>query len=137
MGFRIEEEAHVDTPLYFHCAFLTLFILATVFFYVSIDRWFGQKIEDTLENALTLSQFHYEDIFQRYDKIAELMTREITRKKLLGNEAALRDYMRRNEKTYFLEYQSVHDLMANAVVKINPRNDIEKELTDKAREVIR
>ena len=65
----------------------TLFILATGFFYVSMDRWFGQKIEDTLENALTLSQFHYEDIFQRYDKVAELMTREITRKKLLGNES--------------------------------------------------
>ena len=113
-----------------------LFILATIFFYGSIDRWFGQKIEDTLENALTLSQFHYEDIFQRYDKVAELMTREITRKKLLGNEAALRDYMKRNEKVYFLEYQAVHDLMANAVVKISPRNDIEKELTDKAKEVI-
>jgi two-component system nitrogen regulation sensor histidine kinase NtrY len=113
-----------------------LFILATIFFYGSIDRWFGQKIEDTLENALTLSQFHYEDIFQRYDKVAELMTREITRKKLLGNEAALRDYMKRNEKVYFLEYQAVHDLMANAVVKISPRNDIEKELTDKAKGVI-
>ena len=114
----------------------TLFILATGFFYVSMDRWFGQKIEDTLENAMTLSQFHYEDIFQRYDKVAELMTREITRKKLLGNESGLRDYMRRNEKVYFLEYQSVHDLMANAVVKINSRNDIEKELTDKTKEVI-
>jgi two-component system nitrogen regulation sensor histidine kinase NtrY len=113
-----------------------LFILATIFFYGSIDRWFGQKIEDTLENALTLSRFHYEDIFQRYDKVAELMTREITRKKLLGNEAALRDYMKRNEKVYFLEYQAVHDLMANAVVKISQRNDIEKELTDKAKEVI-
>jgi two-component system, NtrC family, nitrogen regulation sensor histidine kinase NtrY len=112
-----------------------LFILATIFFYGSIDRWFGQKIENTLENALTLSQFHYEDIFQRYDKVAELMIREITRKKLLGNESGLRDYMRRNEKAYFLEYQAVHDLMANAVVEINPRNDIEKELTDKAREI--
>jgi two-component system, NtrC family, nitrogen regulation sensor histidine kinase NtrY len=113
-----------------------LFILATGFFYVSMDRWFGQKIEDTLENALTLSQFHYEDIFKRYNKVSELMAREITRKKFLGNEAALRDYMKRNEKTYFLEYQSIHDLMANAVIKISPRNDIEKELTDKTKEVI-
>jgi two-component system, NtrC family, nitrogen regulation sensor histidine kinase NtrY len=113
-----------------------LFILATVFFNVSIDRWFGQKVEDTLENALVLSQFHYEDIFQRYDKVAELMTREIARKKLLGNEGGLRDYMRRNEKTYFLEYQSIHDLMANAVVKTNSRNDIDQELADKTKEVI-
>jgi two-component system nitrogen regulation sensor histidine kinase NtrY len=45
-----------------------LFIFATVFFNISIDRWFGQKIEDTLENALTLSQFHYEDIFRRYER---------------------------------------------------------------------
>lgn len=113
-----------------------LFIFATVFFNASIDRWFGQKIENTLENALTLSQFHYEDIFQRYDKVAELMTRDISRKKLLGDESAIRDYMRRNEKAYFLGYQSVHDLMANAVITINSQNDIEKELTDKAKEVI-
>jgi two-component system, NtrC family, nitrogen regulation sensor histidine kinase NtrY len=114
----------------------TLFILITGFFNVSIDRWFGQKIENTLDNALTLSQFHYEDIFRRYDKVAELMTREIARKKLLGNEAGLRDYMRRNEKVYFFEHQSVHDLMANAIVKGSSRNDIEKQLVDKTKEVI-
>jgi two-component system, NtrC family, nitrogen regulation sensor histidine kinase NtrY len=114
----------------------TLFILITGFFNVSIDRWFGQRIEDTLENALTLSQFHYEDIFRRYDKVAELMTREIARKKLLGNEAGLRDYMKRSEKVYFFEHQSVHDLMANAIVKGSSGNDIEKQLADKTREVI-
>jgi len=113
-----------------------LFIFATAFFNVSIDSWFGQKIEDTLENALTLSKFHYEDIFQRYEKVAELMIAEITRKKLLGDEAAIRDYLSKNEKAYFLEYQSVHDLMANAVIKLGSQNDIENRLTEKEKIVV-
>ncbi len=113
-----------------------LFIFATAFFNVSIDRWFGQKIEDTLESALTLSKFHYEDIFQRYGKVAELMTAEIARKRMLGDEAAIRDYMRKNEKAYFIEYQSVHDLMANAVIKLGLQNDIENKLTEKVKEVV-
>ena len=115
----------------------TLFILATGFFYVSMDRWFGQKIEDTLENALTLSQYHYEDIFQRYDKIATLMTREITRKGLLENENALKNYMAQNEKIYFLEYFSVYDLTAKAVINSNSKYDIEKQLTGEIKAVMR
>jgi nitrogen fixation/metabolism regulation signal transduction histidine kinase len=114
----------------------TLFILITGFFNVSIDRWFGQRIEDTLENALTLSQFHYEDLFKRYDRIAEVMTKEIARKKLLGNEAGLRDYMKRNEKIYFFEYQSVHDLLANAIVRGSSGDDIEEQLANKTRETV-
>ena len=114
----------------------SLFILATGFFYASMDRWFGQKIEDTLENALTLSQFHYEDIFQRYDKIAELMTLEITKKKLLENESALKNYMTKSEKVYFFEYLSVYDLTTKAIIKSNTRDNIEKQLTSKIKEVI-
>jgi len=114
----------------------SLFILATGFFYASMDRWFGQKIEDTLENALTLSQFHYEDIFQRYDKIAELMTLEITKKKLLENESALKNYMAKSEKVYFFEYLSVYDLTTKAIIKSNTRDNIEKQLTSKIKEVI-
>ncbi|MBA4391500.1 MAG: hypothetical protein C0399_11275 [Syntrophus sp. (in: bacteria)] len=114
----------------------TLFILATGFFYVSMDRWFGQKIEDTLENALTLSQYHYEDIFQRYDKIANLMAREIARKNLVGNEAALKAYLKKNEKTYFLEYQSIHNLATKGIVTNNTKEDIEKQLAGKIKGVL-
>lgn len=114
----------------------TLFILITGFFNANIDKWFGQRVEDTLENALTLSQFHYEDIFRQYDKITERAAREIVGRKLLGNEAGLRDYMRRNENTYFLEYQSVHDLMANAVVKLEGADDIDEQLTNKIKETV-
>ena len=114
----------------------TLFILATGFFYVSMDRWFGQKIEDTLANALTLSQYHYEDIFQRYDKIADLMAREIARKNLVGNEAALKAYMKKNEKTYFLEYQSIHNLATKGIVRNNTKDDIEKQLAGKIKGVL-
>ena len=114
----------------------TLFILATGFFYVSMDRWFGQKIEDTLANALTLSQYHYEDIFQRYDKIADLMAREIARKNLVGDEAALKAYMKKNEKTYFLEYQSIHNLATKGIVRNNTKDDIEKQLAGKIKGVL-
>ncbi|HVN96517.1 MAG TPA: ATP-binding protein [Syntrophorhabdaceae bacterium] len=115
----------------------TLFILATGFFYVNMDRWFGQKIEDTLENALTLSQYHYEDIFDRYGKIATLLTSEITKRGLLDNERALKNFMAKNEKIYFLEYFSVYDLTTKAIIKSNPVDGIEKQLLAKVKTVMR
>ncbi|HEX2964452.1 MAG TPA: HAMP domain-containing protein, partial [Syntrophorhabdaceae bacterium] len=113
----------------------TLFILIMGFFNQSIDQWFGSRIENTLDNALSLSEFHYEDIFRRYDRISDLMSKEIVRRNLLGDEAGLRDYMRRNEKVYFFEYQSVHDLMANAVIRVGSQTDIEDELSAREKEI--
>ncbi len=114
----------------------TLFILITGFFNQTIDRWYGGRIENTLENALSLSEFHYEDMFRRYDKVAQVMATEIARKKLLGDETALRSYMRRNEKIYFFEHQSIHDLMANAVIQVSSQNDIEEQLAAKTQSVV-
>jgi len=63
----------------------TLFILATGFFYVSMDRWFSQQVEDTMESALELSRLHYEEVFQRHTRIGEQMVEEIGKKELLGD----------------------------------------------------
>lgn len=87
----------------------TLFILATGFFYVSMDRWFSQQVEDTLESALELSRFHYEEIFQRYTRIGHRMANQIEKKDMLGNEKELKNFLNRYETTHALDYVAVYD----------------------------
>ncbi len=107
----------------------TLFILATGFFYVSMDKWFSQKMEDALDNALTLTQYHYEDIFQRYGKIADSMAEEIRKKDLLSDEEGLRAYLKQQGKTHLLDFVSVYNLNTQVYIQAGQDNlDLEKKL---------
>jgi len=115
----------------------TLFILATGFFYVSMDKWFSQKIEDTIENALNLTQFHYEDIFNRYEKIGASLAGEIKKRKLLDNETELSAYIRGSAGTYFLDYLSVHKVAGGIIrVKGNLKEDFDERLSKKLKAAI-
>ena len=58
-----------------------LFFLTTWFFYTSMDKWFSQKVEDTLENARDLSEFYYEDLFGRYEKMGKCSPRRSGRRR--------------------------------------------------------
>ncbi len=70
---------------------LTLYILSAGFIQVNIDKWFGQKIEDALDDAMEFSRFYYEDLFQRHERVGAIIANEINRKKLLDNSTALAD----------------------------------------------
>ncbi len=85
----------------------TLFILSTAFFHVSMDKWFSQKIEDTMDNALEFAQFYYQDMFQRYEKTGSSLAATIQDRRLLGNEEALRSYLKKSKALYHLGYLSV------------------------------
>ena len=61
----------------------TLFIIATGFFYVAMDKWFSQKIEDTIDTTVELSQLYYDDLFERYEKIGKHLAGQIEKKGIL------------------------------------------------------
>jgi two-component system nitrogen regulation sensor histidine kinase NtrY len=108
-----------------------LFILATGFFHMSIDKWFSQKIEDTVGNALELSQFYYDDLFQRYSRTGDLIARDIETKNLLDDDDALNLYISRVLKTYLLGFISVYDPSGDLIAA---SDDVKKEVRNKVSE---
>ena len=95
----------------------TLFLLATGFFYVSMDRWFSQQVEDTMESALELSQFHYEELFQRHLRIGARMVEQIEKKDMMGNEKELRKFLDQYETTHVLGYLAIYDPSTGQIIR--------------------
>ncbi|HNT43380.1 MAG TPA: ATP-binding protein [Syntrophorhabdaceae bacterium] len=109
----------------------TLFILATGFFYVSMDRWFSQQVEDTMESALELSRLHYEEVFQRHTRTGEQMAEEIGKKELLEDEKGLRKLLRQYERTHLLGYVAVYDPRSAAMVRVGGSAKSERTILSK------
>ena len=115
---------------------LTMYVLASGFFQVSMDRWFGEKIEDTIDSALEVSNFYYEDLFQRHERIGTILANEIISKKLLDNDAQLGRYIARSANAKIPEYLSVHDAAGNMLKSNRPLTpEIERKFTEGARKV--
>lgn len=115
---------------------LTLYVLASGFFQVSMDRWFGERIEDTINSALEFSNFYYEDLFQRHERIGAILVQEIVSKKLLDDNVQLQRYMARNANAKMPEYLSVHDSAGNMIKSnrsLSP--EVERKFTEGARKV--
>lgn len=88
----------------------SLFILTTWFLFVSMDKWFSQDVEDTVENARELSQFYYEDLFGRYQKMGDILALRIKEEKILENDRKLASFIKKEGKANFLGYLAVLDL---------------------------
>jgi two-component system nitrogen regulation sensor histidine kinase NtrY len=88
----------------------TLFVLATGFFYVSMDKWFGQKIEDAIDSTVELSQFYYEDLFERYEKVGNSLAGRMEQKGILEKTKDLQSFIKREGTAHFLDYLSVYDV---------------------------
>ena len=94
---------------------VTLFILTSWFFYISIDRWIGEKIEDTVENARELSQFYYEDLFGRYEKMGGLLATTLREEKALDNDQELTRFVKKEGRSNFLGYLAVLNLSGEPI----------------------
>lgn len=114
----------------------TLFMLSTGFFHISMDRWFSQKIEDTLDNALEVSQFYYDDLFQRYEKIGVLLSKGITKQRLLEKDRELNTFLKKNTNEKLFQFYSVHDF-SGLVYKSNMPEEIDQTLSLKARATVK
>lgn len=116
----------------------TLFILATGFFNVSMDRWFSQKIEDTIESALEYSRFYYDDMFQRYEAAGQTLIQVIKKQRLLENEAGLSAFLRRNAAIHGVSFLALHQSEGATLATSGPlREDIVGQLDGKARTLTR
>jgi two-component system nitrogen regulation sensor histidine kinase NtrY len=85
----------------------SLFILTTWFLFVSMDKWFSQDVEDTVENARELSQFYYEDLFGRYQRMGDILAITIREEKMLEDDKRLSRFVKREGKSEFLGYLAV------------------------------
>lgn len=101
----------------------TLYMLATGFFKVSMDKWFGERIEEVVDDAFYLSSFYYDHLFQRYETIAASLAETIEKRGLLEKEGALNAYLKREAKAKLIRYYSVHDLKGDLLIG-NIKGDI-------------
>lgn len=114
----------------------TLFVMTTWFFYVSMDKWFGQKIEDTIDNALELSQFYYDDIFRRYETIGSHLAAELERKNLLEKERELTKFVSSGARTYFLDYLALYDMEGRPIRTYNAlKEEMDQQISRKAKDL--
>jgi two-component system nitrogen regulation sensor histidine kinase NtrY len=102
----------------------TLFIIATGFFYVSMDKWFGQKIEDTIDSTVELSRFYYEDLFERYEKIGKSIVARIEQGEILEKTKDLQSFIGKEGNVHLLDYLAVYD-SAGALLGSHGRLDQE------------
>lgn len=133
-GARLKTKLTITLLLISMIPSFTFYILSGGFFQISMDKWFGQKIEDTLDDALEFSHFYYEDLFQRHERVGSLIAGEMSKGKLLDDQKALAAYMTRSANATIPEYLSVHDPSGNLLTSNRKLTDgIRQKLTDVAR----
>jgi two-component system nitrogen regulation sensor histidine kinase NtrY len=92
-----------------------LFILTTWFFYISMDKWFSQKVEDAVESARELSDFYYENLFSRYEKMGNQLAATIRDRGMLEKDKELAAFIKKEGKSNFLGYLAVLDVAGKPV----------------------
>jgi two-component system, NtrC family, nitrogen regulation sensor histidine kinase NtrY len=132
-GARLKTKLTVTLVLISIIPSFTLYILAGGFFQISMDKWFGQKIEDTLDDALEFSRFYYEDLFQRHERMGTIIADEIKGKRLLDDSKGLAVYVQKNTSSRIPEYLAIYSpsgQLLQSSRKLTP--EVEKKFTNLA-----
>ena len=132
-GARLKTKLTITLVLISIIPSFTLYILSGGFFQLSMDKWFGQKIEDTLDDALEFSRFYYEDLFQRHERMGAIIADEIKRKRLLDDSKGLANYVQKNTSSRIPEYLSIYSpsgQLLQSSRKLTP--EVEKKFTNLA-----
>lgn len=132
-GARLKTKLTITLVLISIIPSFTLYILSGGFFQISMDKWFGQKIEDTLDDALEFSRFYYEDLFQRHERMGAIIADEIKRKKLLDDSKGLANYVQKNTSSRIPEYLCIYSpsgQLLQSSRKLTP--EVEKKFTNLA-----
>lgn len=74
-----------------------------------MERWFSQKIEETLDNAIEISQFYYDNLFQRYETIGSFISDEIKKRGLLEDKKRLETFLKTQTKQKSFYFYAVYD----------------------------
>ncbi|MCS7281528.1 MAG: ATP-binding protein [Desulfobacterota bacterium] len=83
----------------------TLFVLASGFFQVSMDKWFGQKIEDAIDSAYEVYETYKEEIFERQERVLKYLKASYEKNSPLNTsliESVLREEKKKGAFDYFL-----------------------------------
>ena len=132
-GARLKTKLTITLVLISIIPSFTLYILSGGFFQINMDKWFGQKIEDTLDDALEFSRFYYEDLFQRHERMGAIIADEIKRKKLLDDAKGLANYVQKNTSSRIPEYLCIYSpsgQLLQSSRKLTP--EVEKKFTNLA-----
>jgi two-component system, NtrC family, nitrogen regulation sensor histidine kinase NtrY len=132
-GARLKTKLTITLVLISIIPSFTLYILSGGFFQISMDKWFGQKIEDTLDDALEFSRFYYEDLFQRHERMGAIIADEIKRKRLLDDSKGLAVYVQKNTSSRIPEYLTIYSpsgQLLQSSRKLTP--EVEKKFTNLA-----
>lgn len=116
----------------------SLFILTTWFLFVSMDKWFSQEVEDTVENAQEMSQFYYEDLFGRYQKMGDILASAIREEKVLESDKKLERFIKKEGRSNFLGYLAVLDLAGEPIRTYSTLDDeVSRTLMEKSKKFIK
>lgn len=110
----------------------SLFVLSTGFFNISMERWFSQKIEDTLDNAIEISQFYYNNLFQRYEGTLSYISDVIKNSALIEDKKRLENFLKAQGKQKSFQFYSIHDEQGT-IIKDNMPNQAKPVLSAKAK----
>lgn len=133
-GARLKTKLTVTLLLISIIPSFTLYILSGGFFQMSMDKWFGQKIEDTLDDALEFSRFYYEDLFQRHERMGAIIAEEIKRRRLLDDSRNLAAYVKKSTSSRIPEYLTIYSPAGQLLQSSRPLTpEIEKKFDSLAR----
>lgn len=83
-----------------------LFILASGFFQISMDKWFSQKVEDAIDSAFEIYENYQEETFHRLKKIATFIGSQSKKglysDKVASIEATLKEEMKKGSYAHYL-----------------------------------
>ncbi len=113
----------------------TLFVISTAFFEGSMEKWFGEKIEQTIDDATGLSQLYYEELFRRYEETGKELAGEMDRLGLLAGVGDLAEFLAGVEQAGTAGYLAVYGTSGDLIGKAgNLSRDAEKKLAARARD---
>jgi two-component system, NtrC family, nitrogen regulation sensor histidine kinase NtrY len=105
-----------------------LFVLATWFYYGGMDKWFSQKIEDTVDSAMELSEFYYQDIFERYERLGLTLAKQIEEKGLMTRDKQLAETIKKQAAAHSLDYLAVYDMNGRPITIFS---SLQEQITQK------
>jgi two-component system nitrogen regulation sensor histidine kinase NtrY len=112
----------------------TLFILASGFFQVSMDRWFSQKVEDAIDSAYDAYEVYRSSIYERQTKVTRYLKVLIEKKDLLEQIPSLYATFEEERKKGAYDYYLLLSLEGERIVGNFPK-EVEKVLKKKVAEI--
>ncbi|MCX7857951.1 MAG: ATP-binding protein [Deltaproteobacteria bacterium] len=105
----------------------TLFVIASGFFQVSMDKWFSQKLEEAIDSAYEVYEIHQKNIFDRQERTAKYLKTIIENKTLLEKTEKIDSFLRQERTAASIDYYLIMDGSGNKISG-NFAEDIEKNL---------